>query len=130
MTEPWRDIDSPDKNPNALTYGIEPNAPATIRPTDIDEWKATVSPTFKHYFQERYDELVREYEKLVEEYSINKLVYESTISFEPLIGEIYFLYQKNDGTRFLSLVSPETAFWSGFLGKYRLRSQYTWERVL
>ena len=27
------------KNPNALTYGISPSAPASIKPVDIEEWK-------------------------------------------------------------------------------------------
>ena len=39
--------DDKDKNPNALTYGISPSAPASIKPVDIDKWKAVVAPTFK-----------------------------------------------------------------------------------
>jgi hypothetical protein len=116
-----------EARPNALTYGITPSAPASISPVDIDKWKATISPTFKHYFTEEYNELVRKYEKLVRQYEINKLVYESEINFKPDIGKTYYLYQNKNGIRFLSMVEPEFAFWGGFLGKFKLNSQYAWE---
>lgn len=118
-----------ESRPNALTYGITPSAPASISPVDIDKWKADISPTFKHYFTEKYNELVREYEKLARQYEVNKLVYESNINFKPDIGKIYYLYQKKDNTRFLSLVEPTHAFWGGFLGKFRLNAQYAWEEI-
>ena len=75
--EKWRDPEHEERNPNALTYGISPSAPASIRPVDIEQWKGKVAPTFKHYFTERYNELVRQYEELVNDYHINKMLYES-----------------------------------------------------
>lgn len=114
---------------NALDYGRSPSSPATISPVDIDTWKAEVSPTFKHYFTERYHALKRDYEKLVLEYNINKYVYESEINFKPSIGEIYHLYTRSTGTRFLSLVAPNTTVWGGYMGSFRLTAQYAWERV-
>ena len=29
------------KNPNALTYGISPSAPASIKPVEVDKWVDT-----------------------------------------------------------------------------------------
>ena len=91
---------------NALTYGRTPSSPASITPLDINQWKATVEPTFKHYFKEKYDILVRDYEKLVREYQVNKLLYESAVGFEPIIGVTYYLYMKRNNTAFLSIISP------------------------
>lgn len=122
--------DDKDKNPNALTYGISPSAPASIKPVDIESWKATVSPTFKHYFTERYNELVREYEELVRDYQINQLLYESSIGFKPIIGQTYYLYKKENGSAFISMVSPEETFWDGYIGAYKFNAQYAWEEVL
>lgn len=127
--ESWRDQENLDKNPNALTYGISPSAPASLNPVEIEKWKANVSPTCKHYFYEKYEELVRQYQSLVDEFNINRMIYESSIGFEPIIGHIYFLYEKPDGTRFLSLIDPQYTFWPGFLGKFRLNAQFTWEKV-
>lgn len=123
-------MDVEKKNPNALTYGISPSAPASIKPVDIETWKATVSPTFKHYFTERYNELVREYEELVRDYQINQLLYESSIGFKPLIGKTYYLYKKDNGTAFISLVTPDEAFWKGCVGAFKFNAQYAWEEVL
>ena len=47
----------------------------------------------------------RMYKKLVEEYNWTSLVYESTYSFQPLVGEPYYLYQNKDKSLFLSLIS-------------------------
>lgn len=115
-------------NPNALTYGIVPSAPASLKPVDIDTWKATVSPTFKNYFTEEYNDIVRQYEQLIEKYHINKMIYESHIGFEPVIGHVYHLYQRSNGERFLSLVEPQQTFWN-HIGSYRLTAQYSWEGV-
>ena len=98
---------------NALTYGRTPSSPASISPVDIDKWKATVEPTFKHYFTEKYDAIAREYEQLLREYQVNKLLYESAMGFQPIIGNTYYLYTKKDNTTFISLVEPSQAFWSG-----------------
>jgi len=114
---------------NALPYGRTPSSPASIIPTNIDEWKATVEPTFKHYFKEKYDTLVREYEQLVKEYQINKLLYESSIGFTPIIGVTYYLYIKRNGISFLSIISPSEAFWEGYVGTFKMNTQYAWEEI-
>jgi hypothetical protein len=114
---------------NALTHGITPNAPASIKPVDINAWKGKIEPEFKHYFEEKYNHLVRQYEELVDEYNINKLVYESDINFKPLIGNVYYLYEKEDGRRFISILSFNETRWTGYLGAFRLKTQYTWEKI-
>jgi hypothetical protein len=117
------------KNPNALTYGISPNAPASIKPVDIEKWKGKVAPTFKHYYEERYADLVRQYEQLVHDYELNKLCHEAAVGFEPNIGQVYHLYRKRDGSTFLSLVEPQHAYFGEYIGSYRLNAQYAWEEV-
>ena len=114
---------------SALEYGITPGAPATISRQDIAKWKSRVSPDVAHHFVERAEELQREYQTLVESYELNRLVYNSDINFEPVIGQIYYLYEKSDGGRWLSLVSPQYTSWPGFLCAVRLTTPYTWERI-
>ncbi len=117
------------KNPNALAYGISPSAPASIKPVEVDKWVGKVEPTFKHYYEERYNDLVRQYEQLVNDYEINKMCYEASLGFEPNMGQVYHLYRKRDGTTFLSMVEPQYAFWGEHLGSYRLNAQYAWEQT-
>ena len=114
---------------SGLDYGIVPGAPATISRQDIAKWKSRVSPDVAHHFVERYEELQREYQALVESYELNRLVYNSEMNFEPIIGQIYYLYEKSDGRRWLSLVSPQHTSWPGFLCAVRLTTPYAWERI-
>ena len=118
------------KNPNALTYGISPSAPASIKPVEVDKWIGKVEPTFKHYYEERYNDLVRQYEQLVNDYEINKMCYEASLGFEPNMGQGYHLYRKRDGTTFLSMVEPQYDYWGECLGSFRLNAQYAWEKVI
>jgi hypothetical protein len=114
---------------NSLPYGIVPSAPASLYPVDIDKWKARTAPEFKHYFNEKYNELMKQYNLLVEEYYINKLMYESDINFEPIIGKTYYLYERNNGARFISMLAHNYTKWNGYLGAYRLKAQFSWEKV-
>jgi len=114
---------------SALEYGITPGAPATISRQDMAKWKSHVSPDVAHHFVERAEELQREYQALVESYELNRLVYNSEMRSEPVIGQIYYLYEKSNGRHWLSLVSPNHASWSGFLCAVRLTTSYRWERI-
>lgn len=114
---------------SSLDYGIVPGAPATISRADIAQWTSRVSPEVAHHFVERYEELQRDYCALMESYELNRRVYNSEMRFEPVIGQTYYLYEKENGARFVSLVSPAHTFWSGFVCAIRLTPSYTWERV-
>lgn len=117
------------KNPNALAYGITPSAPASLQPVDIDTWKAEVSPTFKHYFTGRYNDLLSQYEQLVRDYEINRLCYEASLNFKPVIGHTYYLYRRGTGQAFFSMISLEESGWSGYIGKFKMNTQYAWEQL-
>ena len=58
------------------------------------------------YFNKRLTELKEEWDKLVGEYESTKLIYETTYTFQPLLGEIYHIYKGNNDNTFLSLINP------------------------
>ena len=114
-------------NPGLLSYASNVGAPA-IKPDDIATWKLEKVSKTNSYFSARYEEIKEEYKKLIERYEWNKLVYESDFRFEPIKGKIYFLYQKDDGKLFLSLIEPE--YWNQiFVGAFKLDSEDKWEKV-
>jgi predicted transcriptional regulator len=61
---------------------------------------------------------------------LSLMIYNSKISFKPNIGQTYYLYQKNDDSYMLSLVSPKE--WGGagpfkkFIAVVRLLADHTW----
>ena len=91
---------------NILPYGSNVSAPA-IKTEDITGFKQLQVNKLQKKFNTKYKELVDEYNNLVDEVKLNQLVYSSDFSFEPVIGEIYHLYYRKNGTYFLSLISPK-----------------------
>jgi hypothetical protein len=107
-----------------LTYGSSTSAPA-IRLEDVGGWKQIQAQNANKIFTKKYEEIKNEFKRLVDEVSWNEFVYSSTYNFLPVIGETYYLYEKNDGNVFLSLIAPNE--WRmKFLGATRLESNNKW----
>lgn len=76
----------------------------------------------------RYQELVKEAETLQNSILLQQEVYESRYKFEPIIGEIYHLYEETDGGRTLSLIAPNE--WNKkHLYSVVLNSDMTWTKL-
>jgi len=113
--------------PGLLPYASNVGAPI-IRPDNIDDWKLRGVNKVNKHLETKFNELKEEYLKLVEEYKWNELVYQSKFSFEPVIGQIYYLYIGNDKNLFLSLILPDE--WDKeYIGSFKLDSQQKWIKV-
>ena len=114
-------------NPSLLPYASNVGAPV-IRPDNVDDWKLRGVNKVNRQIQTKFDELKAEYQKLVEEFQWNELVYQAKFAYEPVIGETYHLYVGNDGNPFLSLISPNE--WNReHIGSFRLNSEQKWIKV-
>jgi hypothetical protein len=110
-----------------LTYGSNVGAPA-IKLEDVKGWKNTHALVANKQFKSRYDELKEEFRKLIDEVNWNEIVYQSTYSFIPVMGEIYHLYMRKDDTPFLSLIHPNQ--WKqNYIGSFKLDSTQKWIKV-
>lgn len=110
-----------------LTYGSNHGAPA-IKLEDISGWKESQILSVNKQFNTKYEELKEEFKKLITEVRDNELVYSSKYSFIPVIGESYHLYDKQDGTTFMSLIEPNQ--WSQkYIGTYKLDSTHKWVKL-
>lgn len=110
-----------------LTYGSNHGAPA-IKLDDVSGWKESQIHSANKQFKTRYDELKEEFQKLVDEVNFNELVYSSKYSFVPVVGESYYLYDKGDGTTFMSLIEPNQ--WTQkYIGTFKLDSTYKWVKL-
>lgn len=113
-------------NPGLLPYGSNIGAPSIIL-DNVDGWKKTNVVKVNKELMTRFDELKSEYEKLIEEYGWNQLVYSAHYNFEPIIGETYHLYKNHDKI-FLSLIKPTE--WSlECLGSFKLDSNNKWVKI-
>jgi hypothetical protein len=110
-----------------LTYGTDLNAPA-ISMENITGWKQANAGLANKNFKTKFAELKAAYDQLVEEVNVNEMVYASKYSFTPIMGEVYHLYRKADGTLFLSLIEPNS--WKQeFVGSFRLDTNHKWCRI-
>ena len=110
-----------------LTYASNVGAPA-IRLEDVGGWKRIQAQNANKIFTKKYEEIKDEFKKLVDEVSWNEFVYSATYNFLPVIGETYYLYEKKDGSPFLSLIAP-TEWNMKFLGATRLESNNKWIKI-
>ena len=109
---------------NELVYGSNVGAPA-IRLEDVGGWKQIQAQNANKIFTKKYEEIKDEFKKLVDEVSWNEFVYSATYNFLPVIGETYYLYEKRDGSPFLSLIAPDE--WNmKFIGATKLESNNKW----
>ena len=86
-------------NPGLLPYGSNVGAPA-IQSTNIEHWKEPRIDKLNKSFKDKYEKLKQEYQNLMEEYTWNDIVYNSKFSFEPVVGNVYHLYEDNFGKHF------------------------------
>ncbi|WP_339887057.1 DUF2452 domain-containing protein [uncultured Flavobacterium sp.] len=111
-------------NANKLSYATNVGAPA-IKIDNIVDWKNKGVRNVNKEFESKFNELKVEYEKLMQEYEWNEIVYNAKFSFEPVVGEIYHLYLGKDGSNFLSLIHPND--WNKeHIGTFKLNSNKKW----
>ena len=114
-------------NAAILPYATNVGAPAIIK-EDITAWKQRGISRVNHQLKARFDELKAEYQKMIEEFQWNELVYCAKFNFEPVIGEVYHLYVGDDGAVFLSLIGP-TEWKRKCVGSFRLNSEQKWIKI-
>lgn len=125
-------------NKSIIPYGDNRSAPSfkdTVN--EVSVWKDQKHNSSNRYFDTKLKELQEEYEKLLEEYKLNEMVYNAQCRFSPVIGEVYHLYQRGDGSSFLSMIDPKQWQTVGdryrkdfdFVGSFKLTSNNKWEKV-
>jgi len=113
--------------PNLMSYPHHVGAPK-IEPVDLSPFNRLQAQKVTKSLQKRADEISMIVKTLQEDYVLNLELYSATRSFEPVMGEVYHLYEKPDGELFLSLISPRE--WSKkYLYSGTLNSDGTWSKV-
>ena len=118
-----------EKKNSLLKYASEISSPV-IRQDDIKKWESDAVKSVNDHFSQRFDEIKKEYSKLIDEFKWNDLVYKSNYSFKPIQGNTYHLYQKDDDSKslFLSIIDPSE--WDMlFIGSFKLLSNNKWEKI-
>lgn len=129
---------------DALFQGEAHNAPYAlsvsspkIEPIDKRMLVANAHESMQHQAEQQISMLKKQAELLMkqakaieERLALSHAIYKADINFEPVIHGIYHVYQKEDGSQVLSMVSPyewgKNAPYT-FLNTVRLMADRTWE---
>ena len=64
---------------------------------------------------------------------LSLMIYEAKLTFKPNIGQVYYLYQKNDDSYLVSSVSPKEWGAAGpfkkFIATVQLLADHTWKEL-
>ena len=98
---------------------------------DVVSWKSNNIYDANKFFAAGFEELENSYKALMKSYQNNIMLYDAKYSFEPIIGNDYYLYKREDkrgGSLFLSLLKPNECSFN-YVGTFRLNSSKVWEEV-
>ena len=77
--------------------------------------------------------LAKQAKNLKDRAQVSAMIYEADISFQPVIGHTYYVYEKKDGKTLLSMVSPEEwgepSPFKKFINEVKLLADHTWQIV-
>lgn len=76
-----------------------------IVPNDLSSFKSRGISEVQRDLQQKLRELREEYLRAIDHFNWNKLVYEASIQFEPVVGQTYHLYAMRRGN-VLSMIAP------------------------
>jgi hypothetical protein len=88
-----------------LSYPVSTLSPPIIK-NDLTSFKSQGISRIERDTVQKLNELKEQYDALLEEFKWNKIVYEAEINFEPMVGEIYHLYEIR-GRNVLSMIKPD-----------------------
>ncbi len=123
--------------PSTLPYAHHAGS-ALIKPEDKGKIKgqalAAMHEQSQMQLEKIYDQvkvLVKQAEEVQRRIEVSEQIYQSEIKFKPLIGHQYHLYEKADGSRLLSVISPKE--WGtkmpfkSHVASVKLLSDHTWK---
>ncbi|MEM9324547.1 MAG: DUF2452 domain-containing protein [Bacteroidota bacterium] len=113
---------------------------AIVRPEDKGRIKGNAVAAMHDQTDRQFQQLFEQMQTLVQQANylkkrveMSERIYLATMSFQPVIGKEYHLYQRKTGEDILSMVSLEEwgrSFpFEKYVGKVRLLSDHTWEII-
>ncbi len=133
------DKDKISEKPGLLEYAHHVGS-ALIKPEDKGKLKGRSLAAMYEQTDLQVQQIRRQIEVLVEEAKriderrkVSEKIYESGLSFQPVIGHTYHLYETEDGAQKLSMLSPDDwgktmPNWT-FVSTVKLLGDHTWQIV-
>ena len=130
------DEDKITDSPGTLPYAHHVGS-AQIKPADRGKVKSkALSSMYEQtegqllQIREQIELLAKQAQRIKDRITVSEKIYRAKMSFEPLVGKSYFVYQRQNGEYLLSMVAPNE--WGAkppytFIAKARLQADHTWD---
>jgi hypothetical protein len=112
---------------------IKPNEEGLIRHKALTAMEEQTNMQLEQ-IRKQIELLALQAQEIQQRKELSLIIYEAKLNFSPVIGQTYFLYEKQDGSHLLSMVSPEE--WGGGAGPFKkftaavkLLADHTWSEV-
>jgi hypothetical protein len=124
--------------PNLLPYAHHVGS-AIIKPLDKGRTKGNAMKAMfqqtgnqLNQIKEQVETLIRQAQAIHDRITISEMIYKADVGVKPVVGETYYLYEKEDSSFVLSLISPEE--WGkklpySFIAEVYLLADHTWQVV-
>lgn len=131
------DIDKVAQNPGLLPYAHTLSS-GVIKPDDMGKVKSNALLAMEQQtdmqlrqIQEQIELLYKQAQDIKSRTDISVWIYQAQMGFNPLVGHVYHLYEKEDGKHFLSMVSPSewgrSRSFKRFVATVKLLADHTWD---
>ncbi len=131
------DIDKVAQNPGLLPYAHTLSS-GVIKPDDMGKVKSNALLAMEQQtdmqlrqIQEQIELLFKQAQEIKSRTDISVWIYQAQMGFNPLVGHVYHLYEKDDGKHFLSMVSPtewgRSRTFKCFVATVKLLADHTWD---
>ena len=125
------------ETPGTLSYPHHAGS-AMVKPEDKGKIKGRAVSAMHEQTTSQLDQIYRQVQLLLRQakdikarIEVSERIYLAHMGFEPIIGQVYYLYQKDDHQDVLSLVSPgewgQRMPFDAFVAKVKLLADHTWE---
>jgi len=113
---------------------------ALVKPVDKGKIKGRAMAAMKeqtehqlHQLYEQMQTLVNQASAIKDRVEVSNRIYLAQMNFDPIIGKIYYLYQRNNNQDLLSMVSPdewgEKIPFKSYVATVKLLSDHTWDVI-
>ncbi len=132
------DKDKVAENPHTLPYPHTIGS-AVILPVDKKGIKGSSLATVEEQaemqlneIREQLELLLKQAKNIKERVAFSQQVYEADLNFVPVIGEVYHLYEQQEGSHIISMIAPwewRKIPYKAFTGSIKLLADRTWYPV-
>ena len=137
--EPFTNVEVFHKQMSVLPYSasvsgalVKPNEEGVIRHHALTAMEEQTNMQLSQ-IRQQIELLAIQAKEIHQRKELSMIIYDAKLSFNPVIGQTYFFYEKSDGSHLVSMVGPkewgEKHPYKGFVAAVKLLADHTWKEI-